>query len=135
MIRKVLLALWAGLFIICAILGFIPEPMESLEQIRRTCALVFFLPPFGLLWAARKQKHTDTMKLLRGLAVSSLGLTALMLMANFATVAASETVGDMLYVMLVILSTPMICAGRWLVSLFLWACLLVASHKEIKKNG
>ena len=133
--RTLLAALWAALFILCAILGFIPEPMESMEKFRGFCALIFFLPPLLLLLDAGKRKDGMTLRVIRNLAASSLGLTAVLLMANFASFAASETLGDVLYILLVILSCPMICAGRWVVSLFFWACLLILSVREIKKNG
>jgi len=35
-----------------------------------------------------------------------------------------------LHIMLVIVSSPMVCSGNWALSLFLWACLLVASLRK-----
>ena len=133
--QKIYIALWGGMFIICAILGFIPDPMEPMARFRTACLFGFFLMPALLVLDARKKKNRNLLRVIRNLAASSLVLTAVLLMANFASVTASEAVGDVLYILLVILSSPMICGGRWVVSLFLWACLLILATKESKKNG
>ena len=130
--QKLLFALWGGMFILCALLGFIPEPAGVVRGGLTLCALCFFLPPFGLLLISRKKGDKNTILLLRNLSAASLGLTLVVLTANFAAFAGSESLGNMLHILLVILSTPMVCGGNWLVSLFLWACLLVASGKILK---
>ena len=54
--QKILSALWGGLFIVCAGLGFIPEPEGSLQILLTVLSLLFFLPPALLLYhAVRKQ--------------------------------------------------------------------------------
>lgn len=133
--QKILIALWGGMFIICAILGFIPDPMEPMARFRTACLFGFFLMPALLVLDARKSKNRNLLRVIRNLAASSLVLTAVLLIANFASVAASETMGDVLYILLVILSCPMYCADWWVVSLFFWACLLIVTIRESKKNG
>ena len=34
---------------------------------------------------------------------------------------------------LIVVSSPMVCSGYWALSLFLWACLLMVSHSLVKK--
>ena len=128
--KKLLYILWAAGFILCAGLGFIREPKGSLQLLLTTVSLLFFLPPALLLFHAGKQHDTDTPKLIRNLSALSLGLTLLLLVLNFLTAMQSEFLGQVLHYVLVIVSSPMICSGHWAMSLFLWACLLVASWKQ-----
>lgn len=127
MSNKLLFTLWGLLFIICAALGFMPEPSFPLA------ALVFFLPPAVLLYRAGKRGDRACVKLVSCLAALSLGLTLLLLVANVLSVAASEAVGTALYRLLVIVSAPMVCSGYWALSLFLWACLLVEGIRLLRK--
>ena len=123
---KILYALWAALFILCAGLGFIPEPAENLQILLTLVSLLFFLPPAVLLYRADPM----TAKLIRNLSALSLGTTLVLLVLNFLTVFFSEKTGQVLNHVLTIVSSPMVCSGHWALSLFLWACLLMASLKR-----
>lgn len=131
--KKILTVLWAGLFIVCAGLGFIPEPEGTVRIVLTVLSLVFFLPPALLLYGAGKQQDKATAQLIRNLAVLSLGLTLVLLILNFLTVLSSQALGQILHYVLTIVSAPMICSGHWAMSLFLWSCLLTASLKQLKK--
>ena len=132
--KQVLFGLWAGLFIVCAALGFIPEPEESVRTVLTLAAVSLFLPPASLLYGAAKSGDRNTLTLVRSLSAASLGLTALLLILNFLSVAWSEAVGNFLYRVLIIVSSPMVCSGHWALSLFLWACLLITAHQQLKKK-
>lgn len=124
--HKSLLALWGIVFIVCAGLGFIPE-QGGWGQVPLTgAALIFFVPPF---WLALKGTEGER-KLVGHLAVLSLGITAGMLVLNFWLALGSQTLGTILHILLVILSTPMFPMGNWAVSLFLWACLMILGKKK-----
>lgn len=127
--KKQLLRLWALLFILCAGLGFLPDPQGMTDALLKLAAVCFFIPPFLLLKEAKKTSDINTLLLVRNLCTLSLVLTALLLAANFLSVRAGEWLGNLLYCMLVIVSSPMICSGIWALSLFLWAYLLVLSEK------
>ena len=131
--KKLLYLLWAGLFILCACCGFIPQPEGSPAVLMTICALLFFLPPGLLLWDSGRQQDVHTLKLIRNLSALSLGLTLVLLVLNFLTVLRSEFLGSVLHYILVIVSSPMICSGHWAMSLFLWACLLMASVRQLKR--
>ena len=131
--KKVLTVLWAGLFIVCAGLGFIPEPEGAVRIVLTVLSLVFFLPPALLLYDAGTRRDKSAVQLIRNLAVLSLGLTLVLLILNFLTVLSSQALGQILHSILTIVSTPMICSGHWAMSLFLWSCLLTASLKQLKK--
>ena len=82
MSKKLLFALWGGLFILCAGLGFIPGFSQNV----------------------------------------SAGAQAVL------------TMGNVLFAVLIVVSSPMVCSGYWALSLFLWACLLIVSHSLLRKN-
>ena len=130
--KKLLPGLWAGLFIVCAGLGFIPEPGESLQILLTLLSLLFFLPPARLLYNAGRNRDTATIQLIRNLSALSLTLTMVLLILNFLTVLTSEISGQILYYVLIFVSCPMICSGHWAMSLFLWSCLLTVSLRLLK---
>lgn len=129
-----LLAAWGGLFVICAGLGFLPEPQGALRGLLIALAVVFFLPGALLLWQGRRQKDDDAIRLVRNLSALSLGLTLALLVANVASVLAPETVGNLLHGALGVVSVPMFCGQVWVMSLFLWACLLICSLRLLPKR-
>ena len=126
--KKFLFALWGGLFCLCAGLGFIAEPAGFLKVMMVILSLGFFLPGFLLLGCGRQE-----ILLVRNLAALSLGITALLLIGNLLSVLGSQTLGDILHYILVIVSSPMVCSQNWILSLFLWACLLFTAQSKVKK--
>ena len=126
--RNGLFALWGGMYILCAGLGFIPEPTGILRWGLTILSLGFFLSPFLLLRTGPR----EILKLVRNLSAISLLATMALIIANFMAFSAPEALGTALYVMLVILSSPMVCSGYWVLSLFLWACLLMAAIRKLK---
>ena len=133
--HSTLYALWGGLFIFCAGLGFVPASGSLLRACLTGLSLLFFLPPALLLWQARRDRDADTLKLLRNLSAAALSAALVLLIANVLSLAAPEALGDLLYVVFVIATAPMVCSGYWLLPLFLWACLLIASANALKKTG
>ena len=127
MTNKQLYTIWGGMFILCALLGFVPQPQGFLKFVMTALAVMFFLPGGLLLVKAKKAGDRVTLRLIRSLSLASLSLTLLMIIANFLSILATPALGDALYAVLVILSSPMVCSGYWILSLFLWACLLIGS--------
>lgn len=127
--RRSLLTLWGLFFILCAGLGFIPEPVGPVRLLLTALSALCFLPPALLVWQGKKAGDRAVLKLVRSLSAASLSLTALLLILNFLTAFHSEVLGTILYGILVVVSSPMICSGHWAMSLFFWACLLIASLK------
>ena len=130
MTRKILYALWAVLFSLCAGFGFIPEPEGLTATALTILSVACFVPPALLLY----QSDRHDILLIRNLSGLSLGLTAALLILNFLTAFSSEKLGLVLYYTLTIVSSPMICSGHWALSLFLWSCLLVGSLRMLKKT-
>ena len=129
MSNKTLYSLWGSLYIICAALGFIPDPPALARWVFTGLSLLFFLPPAVLLYRARKNQDGFTRSLIRNLCFASLGLTLLLLVLNVVCAMGSTFWGNVLHGLLVVLSCPMVCSGYWVLSLFLWACLLMGSLK------
>ena len=129
--KKVLYTLWGVLFLLCAGLGFLPEPRGVLKGLMTALSVLFFLPPALLLYRADR----NTSCLIRNLSALSLGVTLVTLILNFVLAVGSEFLGNVLHYILVIVSAPMICSGYWVLSLFLWACLLMGSLKKLQKKS
>ena len=72
--------------------------------------------------------------LVRNISIGSLVITLVFIIVNFMSYDSSKTVGNVLYGFLNVVSAPMICSQYWIVSLFLWACLMVASMGKLKKR-
>ena len=125
--NRFLFALWGALFILCAGLGFIPEPSGVVKGLLTGLSILFFLPPAMLVWRGRREKDRTSLLLVRNLSIASLSLSVVLIIANFLTAFRSELLGDILHGVLVVVSSPMICSGHWAMSLFFWACLLIAS--------
>ena len=128
--NQFLYALWGALFILCAGLGFIPVPAGALSVLLTGLSILFFLPPAVLVWKGRREKDRQGLMLVRNLSIVSLGLSATLIIANFLVAFRSELLGDILHGVLVVVSSPMICSGHWAMSLFFWACLLIASARH-----
>ncbi len=122
--QKLLFALWGILFVLCAGLGFLPEASGWMTAL----SVLFFLPPALLLY----QGDRNAALLVRNLALLSLAVTLVTLILNFVLAVSTETLGNILHYVLIIVSAPMICSGYWVLSLFLWACLLMGSLKLLK---
>ena len=131
--KPVLFALWGGMFILCAGLGFIQTPSAYAQNLMTLAAVLFFVPPALLLWQSRQDRHT--LSIVRNLALLSLGLTVVLIVLNILSVTASAAVGDLLHGVLTVVSSPMLCSGSWALSLFLWACLMIVSLSFLKRIG
>lgn len=131
--EKTLYGIWLFLFILCAGLGFIPEPEGFGKAILVILSILFFVPGAILLVNAIRAGNRKTVLLIRKLSITSLVLTLALLVANLFSVNASKVIGDILYGLLAVISAPMLCGQYWFLSLFLWACLLTGSFTRPAK--
>lgn len=129
-----LYALWGVLYIFCGLLGFIREPNGFVMAVLVLLAVGFFIPGAVLLYRGYREQNPGKIKIIRNISLIWLVMTLVLLVANFLTAGAAEVTGDLLYGFLVILSAPMYCGQFWIMSLFLWACLLMASLSCLKKR-
>ena len=123
---KLTYALWAVLFVICAFLGFVQNATGFGKALLVLSSLIFFLPGALLLsWGQQKP--------VRIISLCSLGLTLVLLIATFLSVPASQPVKNVVNALLVVFSSPMLCSQHWVLSMFLWACLLMATFLKPQK--
>ncbi len=120
MSNTALYILWGGLYILCAGLGFIQDPIQQASTAMTLLSVGFFIPGFVLLYRGQR-------KPVGIISALSLGLTLIAIVLNIWSVGMDESSGEFLYVLLGLVSAPMFCAQVWLLSMFLWACLLVSS--------
>ena len=133
MSNTVLYALWGGLYALCAALGFIAEPKNSMRILMIMLSVGLFVPPFVLSYRAAQKKDRRTLLLVRNLSLSWLVLASVLLMVSFLTVFASETLGNLMHVLLTIVASPMVACGNWALAIFLWACVFFDARSKLKK--
>ena len=130
--KTLLYIIWGCMAVLCIGLGTL-ETAELLIQIPlMVLAVMFFLPAGILLYDAFATGNRKGILRLRWISLASLALTAATLVAFMLTSAAGNAAAEVLYDILIVVSCPMICGYYWLISLFLWACLLSATF--IKPN-
>ena len=132
--KSLLYAAWGGMFVLCAGLGFLQEPKGAARAALTVISLLFFCPPALLLWQACGEVDRRTAAIIRNIAALSLGMTAVLVIVNILSAFGSDALGLFLHGMLTIVSAPMLCSGYWALSLFLWACLLIASLAFLRKR-
>ena len=95
-------------------------------------SIIFFIPGIVLLVDSLRKQDKPLLVQLRWISGLSLGLTVVMLIVNFLSVTASQTAGTVLYYLLGIVSVPMFCSQHYVLSLFLWACILICTLPKKK---
>ena len=120
MSNKALYILWGGLYILCAALGFIPSAEGAASTAMTLLSIGFFIPGAMLLYRGQRMQ-------IRIISAVSLGATMVSVILNILSVTMERIDGEILYVLLALVSAPMFCSRIWVLSLFLWACLLMAS--------
>ena len=128
--EKVLYAVWASIYVLCVGLGFVSNPTGFGKFLLIASAMIFFLPGAMLLYEGFKTGNPKIPARVRIICILSLSLTLIMIIANVMSVSASAKTGAVLYELLALVSAPMLCAQNWVLSMFLWACLLFASFKK-----
>lgn len=125
--EKLLYIIWGCMAVLCIGLGTIEttDPMMQIPMI--ILSVMFFLPGAILLYDARTGKNRKALLRIRWICITSLFLTLATLVAFILTAAKGNAAADVLYDVLILVSCPMVCGQYWLISLFLWSCLLSAS--------
>lgn len=133
MSNTVLYALWGGLYVLCAGLGFVTEPGKGLRFLMTLLSVLLFIPPMVLSHRAEKKADRRTLQLVRNLSLAWLVVTSVLLVGNFLSVLSSQWVGDMLYSLLIMAASPMVAGGYWALSIFLWAWVFWDARSKLKK--
>ena len=123
--KKILYILWAVLYAVCVGLSFVKTPTRGETVILTLISLGYFVPPFWLFFLAKKERNRKAIKALRLVSGSVLALSMIFIILNILSVVAFTGLGKFLHVLLIVFSTPMVCAQIWAWPLFVWACLLI----------
>lgn len=143
--KYIWLAIWAGMYVLCAVLGFLPPQEGANQALLVIMALLFFLPPALVIYRSWLDRDKKMLRLLRLVALVVLIATVTVLVINLLSVAlilvmpesAALIVGDILYYLLILVSNPMICGQYWGIGLVGWAVLLwstIYALKALKKD-
>lgn len=132
---KVLYSLWAVMFVLTGALGFVPSPEGVLKFVLQALTVSFFIPGWLILIRARKEDNFRHCLTVRNLCLASLGCTVVLIALNLMSLSWSEAVGNILHAALTIICAPMICGNAYILSLFLWGCLLMASVSRPNTNS
>ena len=125
---------WLYLFVLCAVLGFIPQATGFFKVLFVLIAVGFFVPGFVLLVKADHRDDVRTIGLVRNIAIVALIVTTVLIMLNFMSATMSKAWGDVLYVMLVVFASPLVAGQYWVLTLFGWACLMIYGITLLKKE-
>ena len=123
---------WGVLYLLCAGLSCVPDPQSPVKALSVMVALLFFLPPTILLRWAIPREQWAVVKLIRIMSIASLLLTLALLILNIMSVGLSDQLGLLLHGLLILVSVPMVCMQSWIVSLFVWAVLMMVTLKYRK---
>lgn len=132
--EKILYGIWACLYILCVGLGTLGMVEGTAKIFFVLTGVIFFLPGAILLYTGIKEKNKKMLLRVRIVALCSLVLTLIFLIAIFLSANAADQVGLVLQDLLNLVSAPMLCSQYWILSLFLWACLLMGSFTKLPKE-
>ena len=88
---SLLYALWGGMYLLCAGLGFIEETSDLGYALLVLVGMLFFVPPGYIVYKAVKENNKDVLTTVRNLCLLSLGLTLSGLMAAIVSALGSDT--------------------------------------------
>lgn len=128
--KSTLYLLWAVFYLICAGLGFIEEPVGMVRAMLFIASLLFFIPPAVLLHHGKAHGDDACVRRIHLLCAASLSAALLGIILSILTAIGSSELGTFMHILLGLISVPMFCSNYWVISLFLWAMLLLASKPQ-----
>jgi len=132
--QKLIYLLWLFLYIICVGLGTIYADILVLQLFQGLFALLFFVPPVLLVLEGLREGQKKYLVQIRTISIISLALTLIFMIANIAAVYATESVGNTLNQIYILVAAPMHCLPYGFISIFLWACLLMLTLPRLWKE-
>ena len=126
--------IWFFYYFACITLAFLPDPEGALYGLCVLVGLGFFIPGGMLLYRGTKLGDRKLLTVLRNIAFTVLVLTVTLLLLNFASVILPKSIGDFLYILLVLAAAPMVCCRVWILALLAWSVMLTVSIHFLKKK-
>ena len=132
--KTILYIIWLCMAVLCIGLGTLEADSLLLQIPLAAIGIVFFVPPAIVMYDALESQNRKEILRLRLISILSLALTVIVLIAFVLSSAVGAESADFLYDLLNIVSCPMLCCQQWLISLFLWGCLLSASFFKTNRK-
>lgn len=129
--KTVVYVVWAVWYLICLFLSLGKPPVGWAKAPFVLVGLLFFVPPFYLLYISKK--GAKTIKLVRTISTVSIATFVVLYALNLMSVNWSVTAGRVLYYLMVVFCAPIMCGQFFAVSLYLWGCLLWACILMLRK--
>lgn len=131
---KTLYRLWAGLFVLTAILGLLFPGVQNTAGrfFLGLISVIFFLPPWAILSKAKADGNRRHTCIIRYLSIASLSLTLLLFCAGILSLRWGEAVGNLLHILMTIICAPLVCSNYYALPMFGWAMLLTGSFQKKK---
>ncbi|MBR5021779.1 MAG: hypothetical protein IKY18_01050 [Oscillospiraceae bacterium] len=129
--KTVVYVVWAVWYLICLFLSLGKPPVGWAKAPFVLVGLLFFVPPFYLLYISKKD--AKTIKLVRTISIVSIATFVVLYALNLMSVNWSVTAGRVLYYLMVVFCAPIMCGQFFAVSLYLWGCLLWACVLMLRK--
>ena len=123
----ILYGIWAVMYVGAVLLSLLDNVQGSGLVLVNIFSFLFFIPGGILAFWAIRQKAAAQLRALRIISAVSLSLTVVLLVISFVCSQASGWMALILNSLLILLSAPLLIAPFWAASLFLWACLLMAT--------
>ena len=119
---------WGVMYILCVALSLIQGATGLMKAALLVFSIMFFVPGFLLLYNAIRDGDRKGILRIRFISLASLVLTTVCLVVFFVLAALNQEAAiNVTYEILALVSAPMLSSQYWIVSLFLWACLLSGS--------
>lgn len=130
--KYILAAVWVGMYILCAVLGFLPSQEGANRVLLVIFGVLFFVPPGLLVYTCWKEKNGKWLRFVRIVALVVLITTVALMLLNLMSITlllvmpekAALVLGDILYYLLNLGSVPMMCGQYWGLGMTGWAVLL-----------
>lgn len=128
--HTILYIVWAVLYCACVGFSFVNPDNAGEKAFFVLFSVVFFVPPYILVFQAKKQENRKVIKTLRWISISVLALAMVLLVLNILSVKFSAEAGLLVFVLLAMFAPPLACGQQFALSLFLWACLMMLTLQK-----
>ena len=133
--KSVVYVVWAVWYLICLCLCLGRTPIGWEKAPFVLVGLLFYVPPFYLLFLAKKDKEKKTVAILRIISAASLGAFVVLYALNIMSASWSVLAGRILYYLLIVFCAPIVCGQFFPLGLYLWACILMVTLKGRNRPG
>jgi len=133
--KTVVYVVWAVWYLICLFLCLGRTPIGWEKAPFVLVGLLFYVPPFYLLWLSKKEETKKTVVTLRIISAASLALFVVLYALNIMSANWSVLAGRILYYLLIVFCAPILCGQFFVFGLYLWACILMVTLKGRNRPG